>query len=101
VGFTQGFHPRQKLAFGPPLTLGYTSRAEYLDIQLETPFQQEMIFKVEPSPAVGISDQSGATDFRQSHFTFEFVNTACYEVTLPDSKFVTQEAVESYCRGKR
>jgi radical SAM family uncharacterized protein/radical SAM-linked protein len=34
VAHSQGFNPRPKLAFGPPLRLGYSSEAEYLDIQV-------------------------------------------------------------------
>lgn len=35
VVYSQGFHPHQKLSFGPPLPLGYSSDCEYLDIQVE------------------------------------------------------------------
>ncbi|MEZ5359695.1 MAG: TIGR03960 family B12-binding radical SAM protein [Candidatus Zixiibacteriota bacterium] len=35
VAYSQGFHPHQKLSFGPPLPLGYSSDSEYLDIQIE------------------------------------------------------------------
>jgi len=35
VAYSQGFHPHQKLSFGPPLPLGYSSECEYLDIQME------------------------------------------------------------------
>jgi len=37
VEYSQGFHPHMRLSFGPPLQLGYTSEAEYFDIQLERP----------------------------------------------------------------
>lgn len=33
--YSEGFNPRQKLSFGPPLPLGFTSDCEYLDIYLE------------------------------------------------------------------
>jgi radical SAM family uncharacterized protein/radical SAM-linked protein len=35
VTYSQGFHPHQKLSFGPPLPHGYSSECEYLDIQIE------------------------------------------------------------------
>jgi len=35
VAMSQGFHAHPKIASGPPLNLGYTSRAEYLDIEVE------------------------------------------------------------------
>ena len=32
VAYSQGFNPRQKLSFGPPLSLGIASECEFLDI---------------------------------------------------------------------
>lgn len=37
VALSEGFHPMPKLALGPPLALGATSRAEYLDLELREP----------------------------------------------------------------
>ena len=34
VAHSQGFNPRPKLAFSPPLRLGYTSEAEFVDIHV-------------------------------------------------------------------
>ncbi|TFH64236.1 MAG: DUF2344 domain-containing protein, partial [Candidatus Zixiibacteriota bacterium] len=94
VGYSQGFHPRQKLAFGPPLTLGYTSRAEYLDIQLETPFQQEMISKLNRALPSGYQISQGRPIFGKATSLSSLINTACYEVRLPDIGIITQEAVD-------
>ncbi len=35
AAYSEGFNPRQKLSFGPPLPLGFTSDCEYLDMYLE------------------------------------------------------------------
>lgn len=35
AAYSEGFNPRQKLSFGPPLPLGFSSECEYLDIYLE------------------------------------------------------------------
>ena len=94
VGHTQGFHPRQKLAFGPPLTLGYTSRTEYLDIQLETPFQQEMISKLNRALPSGYQISQGRPILGKATSLSSLINTACYEVMLPDVGIITQEAVD-------
>ncbi len=37
--FSQGFHPLPKIAFGPPLPVGYESEAEYLDFHVWGKFQ--------------------------------------------------------------
>jgi radical SAM family uncharacterized protein/radical SAM-linked protein len=42
VEYSQGFHPHMKISYGPPLPLGFTSEAEYLDMSLERPFTQDM-----------------------------------------------------------
>ncbi len=34
VAHSQGFNPRPKFSFGPPLRLGYSSEAEYADVQV-------------------------------------------------------------------
>lgn len=37
VAFSEGFSKHPKLAFGPPLAVGMTSTAEYLDLEFATP----------------------------------------------------------------
>ena len=37
VAYSQGFHPHPKISFGPPLSLGMRSIAEYADISLSSP----------------------------------------------------------------
>jgi radical SAM-linked protein len=39
--FSEGFHPLPKMAFGPPLPVGYESWAEYLDFHVWGKFQPE------------------------------------------------------------
>jgi radical SAM-linked protein len=37
LAFTQGHHPHLKMSFGPPLPLGYRSRAEVFDLEFTRP----------------------------------------------------------------
>jgi radical SAM-linked protein len=37
LAFTQGHHPHIKMSFGPPLPLGFRSRAEVFDLELSKP----------------------------------------------------------------
>ncbi len=37
LAFTQGHHPHLKMSFGPPLPLGFRSRAEVFDLELSRP----------------------------------------------------------------
>ncbi|MFH1685950.1 MAG: TIGR03960 family B12-binding radical SAM protein [bacterium] len=43
VAYSQGFNPTMKLSFGPPLPLGFTSEAEFVDITLDTVLLPYMI----------------------------------------------------------
>lgn len=43
VAYSEGFNPRQKLSFGPPLSLGIVSECELLDIYLENWISPEII----------------------------------------------------------
>jgi radical SAM-linked protein len=35
--YSQGYKPKPRVAFSPPLTLGFTSKVEYIDVTLERP----------------------------------------------------------------
>jgi len=43
AAYSEGFNPRQKLSFGPPLPLGFTSECELLDIYLEKWMNPEQV----------------------------------------------------------
>jgi len=43
AAYSEGFNPRQKLSFGPPLPLGLTSECEFLDIFLERWMNPELV----------------------------------------------------------
>jgi len=51
VSYSQGYNPTMKLSLGPPLPLGFTSEAEYLDITLDSnlmPYMVENLRKTLP-----------------------------------------------------
>ena len=39
--FSRGFHPLPRVSFGPPLPVGYESRAEFLDMQIQGPVRPD------------------------------------------------------------
>jgi radical SAM family uncharacterized protein/radical SAM-linked protein len=43
ISYSQGFNPTPKLSFGPPLPLGFTSEAEFVDITLDVNLMGYMI----------------------------------------------------------
>ncbi|MBN1212043.1 MAG: TIGR03960 family B12-binding radical SAM protein [candidate division Zixibacteria bacterium] len=55
VAYSQGFNPTMKLSFGPPLPLGFTSEAEYVDITLDTNFMPYMLESLQKALPEGIN----------------------------------------------
>lgn len=94
VSYTQGYHPRQRLSFGPPLTLGYVSTSEYLDIQLDAPFSQEMIARLDHVLPSGFSVKAAKPVLGKSSSLASLINIACYEVPLPGGHGITQEMID-------
>lgn len=45
VKYSQGFHPRPKMSFGSPVSLGTEAYDELMDFELETPMSNEEVFK--------------------------------------------------------
>ena len=45
VNYSQGFHPRPKMSFGSPVSLGTEAYDELMDFELETPMSNEEVFK--------------------------------------------------------
>ncbi len=83
VSYSQGYHPHQRLAFGPPLTLGYWSEAEYLDIQLDAPYSTGMFDRLNEALPEGFSISQTKPIFGKTKSLSAMINLACYEVLLP------------------
>lgn len=45
VKYSQGFHPRPKMSFGSPVSLGTEAYDELMDFELEIPMSNEEVFK--------------------------------------------------------
>ncbi|MDI6799355.1 MAG: TIGR03936 family radical SAM-associated protein [Actinomycetota bacterium] len=45
VALTEGFHPRPKISYGPPLPIGISSESEYLDINLDDAPEMDELLK--------------------------------------------------------
>ncbi len=56
VAYSQGFHPHQKVSFGPPLPLGLVSEDEYIDIELAQEISlEDVVEDLRPSIAGDIT----------------------------------------------
>ncbi|UCC44146.1 MAG: TIGR03960 family B12-binding radical SAM protein [Candidatus Zixiibacteriota bacterium] len=54
VAYSHGFNPTMKLSFGPPLPLGFTSEAEFVDINFESNLTAQMVDQFKSSVPSGI-----------------------------------------------
>ena len=55
LAYTQGHHPHLKMSFGPPLPLGYRSRAEVFDLEFSQPPAVDLAERLQAVVPAGIS----------------------------------------------
>jgi hypothetical protein len=55
IAFSQGFAKHPKIAFGPPLPVGVTSRAEYLDLEFSAPVTTAFVEALDAALPEGLS----------------------------------------------
>ena len=82
IAYSEGFHPHPKMAFGPPLPLGFISNAEYLDLQLSEPYCSSYFSDLDRSLHPGFSLLEAKVIFSRSVSLSSSINLAIYEVTL-------------------
>jgi radical SAM family uncharacterized protein/radical SAM-linked protein len=85
IDYSEGFHPHMKLSFGPPLPLGYVSEAEYLDMQLESPFEKNHLVKFGESLPPGIEVVSSRLMLTKGDSLTKLINAALYEIELDNT----------------
>jgi radical SAM-linked protein len=74
-----------KLSFGPPLPIGYSSDAEYLDIQLDSPFEKGYLAKFNDNLPPGIMITMTRLIYSNVESLTKIINCASYLVEIPDT----------------
>jgi radical SAM family uncharacterized protein/radical SAM-linked protein len=82
IAYSEGFHPHQKVAFGPPLPLGYISDSEYLDLQLTEPYTPLFLSQLNQSLPNGFKFLDARVILGKSESLSSVINLASYEVQL-------------------
>ncbi|UCB53051.1 MAG: TIGR03960 family B12-binding radical SAM protein, partial [Candidatus Zixiibacteriota bacterium] len=82
IAYSEGFHPHQKVAFAPPLPLGFVSDGEYLDIQLTEPYTSAVLSRLNQDLPSGFEFLEGKPIFGKSDSLSSIINLASYEVGL-------------------
>jgi radical SAM-linked protein len=81
VTYSQGFHPHQKLSFGPPLPHGYSSESEYLDIQVEGNCTREHLTALSKTLPEGFFVVDYRLIYSKAPAISALLNRATYEVS--------------------
>ncbi len=84
MAFSQGFNRHAKIAYGPPLSLGATSRAEYFDLELAQPCAWQVIEAMNEVLPEGIRITGGRAFTRQTDSLMAAISLADFEVRLTD-----------------
>ncbi|MFQ5454234.1 MAG: TIGR03936 family radical SAM-associated protein, partial [Candidatus Zixiibacteriota bacterium] len=80
VLYSQGFNPMMKLSFGPPLPLGFTSEAEFLDITLEANFMPYIVENIKKSLPEGLSVYDNKVVLTKNKSLSSLLNRVIYKV---------------------
>lgn len=82
IAYSEGFHPHQKVAYGPPLSLGFISDSEYLDMQLTQPYSYGVLYRLNQALPPGFKFLDAKPILGKSESLSSIVNLALYEVEL-------------------
>jgi radical SAM-linked protein len=82
VSYSQGYHPHMKLSFGPPLPIGYSSEAEYLDIQLDSPFEKNYLAKFNSVLPPGMMITTTRLIYSNVESLTKVINCATYTIDI-------------------
>ncbi|MDX9857712.1 MAG: TIGR03960 family B12-binding radical SAM protein [candidate division Zixibacteria bacterium] len=80
VAYSQGFNPTMKLSFGPPLTVGYTSDAELVEITMDQVFSPPMLEQLRRAIPPGIELYEARVVHAKSASLTSILNRARYRI---------------------
>jgi len=84
VTLTQGVRPRMKLSFCPPLPMGFTSEAEFVDISLDQICSGPMIDNIRKSLPDGFELYEAKTVYAKSLSLSDAINRVVYIWPIED-----------------
>ena len=82
VAYSQGFNPTMKLSFGPPLSLGFTSESEFVDITLDTNLEAFMIDNLKKAMPDGMHIIDARVVFGKPQSLSAALNRVVYSLDL-------------------
>jgi radical SAM-linked protein len=101
VAFSEGFNPHQKISFGPPLPVGYSSEAEYYDMVLTEPSREEFIRNLSMAMPEFMQITGHKYYFAKPGSLVKQLNLACYEIELPENHGIDRARIENLKNSKQ
>jgi radical SAM family uncharacterized protein/radical SAM-linked protein len=101
VAYSEGYHPHIKISFGQPLPLGYTSEAEYFDLQLSMPFREEYMQRLKSTLPPGLNISGYKQYFANVDSLTKQLNLARYEIPFLESVEYDHEKLSEIVREKK
>ena len=85
LAYTEGFNPHPKIAYGPPLATGFTSDAEYLDLQYRRETKVDIGKAVASALPNGVELLEIKALYGKGMALNALINRADYEIRFPRS----------------
>lgn len=101
VSYSEGFHPRMKISFGPPLSFGLVSRAELFDVVLERNVEDSDIDALRRALPEGVDIVEGQGLPAQVPSLTETINEAEYSALIPMEAETAQSLIEAFMQQPR
>jgi radical SAM-linked protein len=101
AAYSEGFHPRMKLSFGPPLAFGLISVAEYFDLILDRGVESSDIDGLDESLPSGVHIVEAQGMPAQMPSLTETLNEAVYSAIIPLELEQAQAAMQRLLQEPR
>jgi radical SAM-linked protein len=85
---SQGYRPHMKMAFGPPLAVGHSSLAEYVDLEFERPPAADLVEALNPLFPDGLAVTGWHPILYRASSLMSVLDTAAYRVRFTDEYLV-------------
>ncbi len=96
--YSQGFNPHPRLSFGPPISLGFSSEAEYVDVQIAGNFEGDLAGAVNPHLPEGLRIIQSAAINGKAVSLNAVINAAEYLVFVNNPEFSSDTMNEAINR---
>ncbi|MBP2653291.1 MAG: hypothetical protein H6Q73_860 [Firmicutes bacterium] len=103
VAYSEGFNPHMKMSFASALSVGVTSEAEYMEVELSKPVSAEKVFAAlahQLPPTIAIKRVKEVVGKQKA--LMAMVNLAVYKIVMPwhgdQMEYVAKDAVSRFNR---